>query len=246
MKGICRGAAAVLALVVAISGFVLPTVPVRETDHAGGPARSYAVGDPVAVIAPLPEYVSNGSEYDLNASDSYDTDGGFIKDFLWEIVFGIRVETSHASPHRYLFRDIGLYKITLTVTDNNNQTGKAFTAVVCVLDTDNDHLPDWWELQYFSNLNQTDDGDPDGDGYTNLEEYARGTNPAVADARPERPDFLSTMADNWYIFVVVAAIIVCIGLSFWPLMRRRRQIQEKKKIDAAIEIEKELETEDRR
>lgn len=40
-------------------------------------------------------------------------------------------------------------------------------------DTDNDLLPDAWEMFYFGNLNQTGDMDFDGDGETNLQEYMR-------------------------------------------------------------------------
>ena len=51
-------------------------------------------------------------------------------------------------------------------------------------DTDNDLLPDAWEMYYFGNLDQTGDMDYDGDGETNLEEYIRdgvNTNPAAWD-----------------------------------------------------------------
>jgi len=50
-----------------------------------------------------------------------------------------------------------------------------------LLSFDGDHLPDSWEMQYFGNLDQTDAGDPDGDGLGNLEEYQHGTNPNLAD-----------------------------------------------------------------
>jgi hypothetical protein len=45
------------------------------------------------------------------------------------------------------------------------------------LDTDGDGLPDSWELQYFGNLSETDTGDPDGDGFGNLQEFLAGTDP---------------------------------------------------------------------
>jgi len=51
-------------------------------------------------------------------------------------------------------------------------------------DTDNDLLPDAWEMYYFGDLNQTGDMDYDGDGETNLEEYMRDgvdMNPAAWD-----------------------------------------------------------------
>ncbi len=40
-------------------------------------------------------------------------------------------------------------------------------------DTDNDELPDAWEMAYFGNLNQTGDMDYDGDGESNLDEYIK-------------------------------------------------------------------------
>ena len=44
-------------------------------------------------------------------------------------------------------------------------------------DSDNDGLPDAWELAYFGNLGQNGNGDPDGDGCNNLCEFINGTNP---------------------------------------------------------------------
>ena len=46
-------------------------------------------------------------------------------------------------------------------------------------DSDNDGLPDEWEMQYFGNLEQGPTGDPDGDGLQNLYEYLAGTNPTI-------------------------------------------------------------------
>lgn len=49
-------------------------------------------------------------------------------------------------------------------------------------DRDGDGLPDWWEALYGGDLRPGDD--PDGDGWTNLEEYRRGSNPLVNDRHP--------------------------------------------------------------
>jgi len=50
------------------------------------------------------------------------------------------------------------------------------------LDSDEDGLPDEWERRYFPSLTATDGaGDPDGDGLTNAQEWAAGTNPTKAD-----------------------------------------------------------------
>jgi hypothetical protein len=44
-------------------------------------------------------------------------------------------------------------------------------------DTDTDGLPDDWERAYFGDLSQAADGDFDGDGVSNLDEFRAGTNP---------------------------------------------------------------------
>jgi len=45
-------------------------------------------------------------------------------------------------------------------------------------DADTDTLPDWWEMEYFNSLSQTEEDDFDNDGVSNEDEYASGTSPA--------------------------------------------------------------------
>jgi hypothetical protein len=53
------------------------------------------------------------------------------------------------------------------------------------LDSDGNGLPDAWEFRYFHALTGADPGgDPDADGFTNLEEFQNGSDPLVADAAP--------------------------------------------------------------
>lgn len=48
-------------------------------------------------------------------------------------------------------------------------------------DSDGDGMPDWWEVKYGLDPNDPSDanGDLNGSGYTNLEEYLNGTDPTV-------------------------------------------------------------------
>jgi len=62
----------------------------------------------------------------------------------------------------------------------------SFNPSTVATDFDEDGLPDWWEKQYgLDPLDATGDngadGDPDGDGWTNLEEFINGTNPKETD-----------------------------------------------------------------
>ncbi len=51
-------------------------------------------------------------------------------------------------------------------------------SVELMLDNDNDGLPDSWEIAHFGNTtSQRSEGDPDGDGVSNLDEFLDGTNP---------------------------------------------------------------------
>lgn len=60
-------------------------------------------------------------------------------------------------------------------------------------DSDNDGLPDPWEMTYFGNLAQTASGDPDNDGTLNLAEFFAGTNPAVVSADSDGDG----LSDTW-------------------------------------------------
>ncbi len=53
---------------------------------------------------------------------------------------------------------------------------------VTVLDRDNDNLPDFWERRWFGDLDETENGNPDGDGLTNAQELASGTDPTSRDS----------------------------------------------------------------
>ena len=48
------------------------------------------------------------------------------------------------------------------------------------VDSNGNGIPDWWEWKYFGQIGIDLNADPDGDGWTNLQEYQNGTNPNLA------------------------------------------------------------------
>lgn len=64
----------------------------------------------------------------------------------------------------------------VTVVITNRVTGRSIT--LADPDNDSDGLPDWWELANFgSTTNTSGTADPDGDNYSNAEEYEACTDP---------------------------------------------------------------------
>jgi hypothetical protein len=64
------------------------------------------------------------------------------------------------------------------------------------LDIDANGLPDAWELQYFGYIGVNGSADPDGDGYTNLQEYAGGSDPTNPLSNPGNISG-SALPDAW-------------------------------------------------
>ena len=74
------------------------------------------------------------------------------------------------------------------------------------LDDDNDGMPDSWELEYgLDPLDPADfDQDPDGDGYTNLEEFRADTDPQDKGSHPED----GQSGDRLLLIIIIILIIV--------------------------------------
>lgn len=221
-----------------------PTLPAADGQEPQQVARTMGnLTDPVAVISPMPDIISNGTFYLLVGNRSYDLDNDLVNrtntiiNHTWEITFGDEVTYLYGSIDQYWFWDQGLYKIKLTVTDIWGNQGVDFTAVISVDDSDFDDLPDWWEMAYFDTLDHGPGDDNDADGYSNLQEYADGTDPTVADPPPAGEGFVE---ENWEYMVIAAAAAAAVALGTYPLRRKRRKEREKKKIKYAIEIEKSL------
>jgi hypothetical protein len=228
----------------AVSFLVMFSAVAVGSMHKDAPASvstsSLLAGGPVAVISWLPNEVSNGTWWNLDASESYDPDG-IITNYTWSITVNNATTHIYARGESYKFKVLGLYKIMLTVSDVSGNSSTAFTAVYSIVDLDGDNLPDWWEVKYFGTIaEQSGSDDYDHDGYTNLQEYASGTDPTVKDAQPT---LIENLKANWMYLAVIAAVAVVIVLALWPILKKKRKQEEKKTIEAALEIERALEGE---
>ena len=78
----------------------------------------------------------------------------------------------------------GSNNISILISDNDNDGDGIGDS--SDLDDDNDGMPDAYEISKdFNPLNASDaSADPDGDGYTNLEEYKAGTDPHDPESFP--------------------------------------------------------------
>ena len=67
---------------------------------------------------------------------------------------------------------------TFTASNAYGTASVTFTNAIRRLDTDDDGIPDWWAIKYFGGATSCNPNlDPDGDGFTNLDEYRLGTDP---------------------------------------------------------------------
>jgi hypothetical protein len=119
----------------------------------------------------------------------------------------------------------GKYRFSVTVQDHvgNQQTSeeKAFWVAQNLNDTDNDGMPDLWELRYGLNPYEPDDAllDPDNDGIANLQEYQQGTNPLKEISSAE---FIQRFHDNWlYLLASILVFAAIVILALFGMWRRK-------------------------
>ncbi|MHC0446961.1 polysaccharide lyase [Flavobacterium sp. 3-218] len=101
-----------------------------------------------------------------------------VKTGVPEYAKGLEKKTFYQFEHRRLPMDS--YKLGI-ITDISQVGGYPEYKGKPYVDTDKDGLPDAWEKKYGLNPNDPSDakGDLNGDGYSNIEDYINGVNPAI-------------------------------------------------------------------
>ncbi|NJL59993.1 MAG: hypothetical protein HC887_10490 [Desulfobacteraceae bacterium] len=77
------------------------------------------------------------------------------------------------------FGQTGKYNILFTASDGVLSSSRSAALNIQGQDSDNDGLPDYWEMKYFGNLSKDGKEDSDGDGISDIDEYRNGTNPFI-------------------------------------------------------------------
>ena len=144
---------------------------------------------------------------------------------------------------------IGEHVITFYVADPVHETPVSITITIVAKaddDSDEDGIPDYWEtLHSLNKINPYDaDEDPDGDDFTNLEEYlgmdgkAGGlddTDPWDAEQHPEKHFKKSVEKDDtiYYTGIILVIIIIVILIVFFVVQIYRRNMKAKAEAEQA-------------
>ncbi|MBR9982507.1 MAG: chitobiase/beta-hexosaminidase C-terminal domain-containing protein [Desulfatitalea sp.] len=79
-------------------------------------------------------------------------------------------------------------------------------------DTDGDGLPDSWELEHFGTLDRDGNGDFDGDGISDLDEYLNGFDPTTPSSVPSVPVILAPL-DELFVDTLTPELVIAGGVD---------------------------------
>lgn len=160
------------------------------------------------------------------------SEGAIVIAWVWE--FGDGRSSTARSP-RHTYGTPGTYEVRLVVWDSlgavdfvlGNVTANA---PVLVYDTDGDGMQNTWEVFYGLDPDNASDAglDPDGDTYTNLEEFVAQTDPRDDASHPEPPTEPPPPAGPPLLPIVgsaiaIIALAVVFDLFLIPAFKRRRR-----------------------
>ncbi len=231
-------------------------VQVRAKDLAGNPLKaSYEYNIKVNTYPVIDITSPTGGEIlysdipiTFDASDSFDLDGDSIS-FKWYKSGPDGMEQFGITPLMTAKFVPGEHTIKLIVTDSvENSASFSFTILVEIpeggggidktLDKDNDGIPDYWEVEYHLDpLDKDSDEDvdlPEPDGFTNLQEYANGTDPTNPWSHPPTPLESVEEEDSgpfgsgmWPIWLILVALILAMVITMSVIQRKKTSAEKR-------------------
>jgi hypothetical protein len=122
---------------------------------------------------------------------------------------------------------------TITITAKSKSASEDVTDTIDIkvetikeaveTDTDEDNLPDWWEILNFGDITSYDaDDNPDGDKYSNIQEYNQDSDPMDKND-PDKEEKDGDGDDNlgMIIGIVVVIIVVVVLLVLFMMMKKK-------------------------
>ena len=139
------------------------------------PAHMISLADGQTLLGMLPTTVTLSSIATPSTIYAYDSGTSMATPYVTAAVaFAARNFPNESAPQR-------VARIVNHTTPVGYLTGKVLSGgrlnLPGIVDTDANGLPDWWETAYFGSIGGNPAADPDGDGFTNLQEYLMGTQP---------------------------------------------------------------------
>ena len=98
------------------------------------------------------------------------------------------------------------------------------------IDSDDDGLPDYWEYNYFNNLEQGPDDDPDNDGVSNLDEYRFNTNPKI-------PDKSKSIFGTLITIIILIILITAVAVFIVKKLKNKRSLSYPKAVNYSMDQE---------
>ena len=110
--------------------------------------------------------------------------------------FCIGSDLNGTNQARGIFDELQTFNYPLSATMIATNYQNLYQALL-LSDINGDGIPDIWEMNYFGTLNVNLNGDPDGDGLSNRQEYLLGLNPIINDSgQPgSRSNYSYTLTD---------------------------------------------------
>jgi len=199
--------------------------------------------------------IPGSMDVEFSATPTTDEDPDSTLTCIWDFDDGEEKEGAALWNVTHTYEEGGEYNVTLTITDGEDEFVTFFVVSVTDVtggggddddDTDDDTTPDVdedgdglddnWEIGYWGDITSQDgEGDPDDDGFTNLEEYKKDTDPTDAGSKPKEDD---SDGDGfpWWIIILIIVIIVIVVLLL-VMMRKKDDVPEEPPMEEEMPME---------